>query len=262
MTLLENDRTGAADATADLVRRDLASVWHPFTQHAVWAGDEPLVVASADGPWLVGTDGRRYLDGTSSLWVSVHGHREPAIDAAVRAQLDRVAHSTFLGLTHEPGIRLAEELLATAPRGDGPALTKVFYAGDGSSAVEAALKMAYQSAAQRGQSRPLFVSVAEGYHGDTLGAVSVGGVALFHATYGPVLLETRRVSSPGVRAPGQSPADRAAEVLAELARSGVRIADFSVGQPTLDEVFLALTGHPAEEQTPEGAIAEKEEQAV
>jgi adenosylmethionine-8-amino-7-oxononanoate aminotransferase len=197
-----------------LVRADLAHVWHPFTQHATWPGDEPLVIAAGDGVYLTDTDGRRYLDGVSSLWATVHGHREPAIDAAVRAQLDRLAHTTFLGLTHEPGIELAEALLATAP----PGLTRVFYAGDGSSAVEAALKMAYQAAAQRGEHRPLFVHVAEGYHGDTLGAVSVGGVELFHSTYRPILLDTRMVSSPGVRARAdQTLAERAAEVLDELA---------------------------------------------
>lgn len=193
----------AAGRTADLVARDLTSVWHPFTQHALWPRDEPLVIERAEGVWLYDTEGRRYLDGVSSLWVTVHGHREPAIDAAIRSQLDALDHSTFLGLTHEPGIALAEALLATAPGG----LSRVFYAGDGASAVEAALKMAFQFAAQRGESRPLFVSVAEGYHGDTLGAVSVGGIDLFAGTYGPILLETRQIPSPG-RGPG-TPAERA-----------------------------------------------------
>lgn len=204
---------GMRRTTEQLVGADLANVWHPFTQHAVWPDDEPLVITGADGMHLIDSEGRRYLDGVSSLWVSVHGHRVPAIDAAVRAQLDVFAHSTFLGLTHEPGITLAEELLTTAP----PSLTRVFYAGDGSSAVEAALKMAYQSAAQRGERRPLFVHVAEGYHGDTLGAVSVGGVELFHATYRPILLETRAIGSPGLRrSPEQSLAERATEVVGEL----------------------------------------------
>lgn len=183
----------------DLVARDLAAVWHPFTQHSLWEDDEPLVVDRAEGMYLIDTDGRRYLDGVSSLWVTVHGHRVPEIDAAVRDQLDKVAHSTFLGLTHEPGIALAEALLETAPRpaaGEGAPLRRVFYAGDGSSAVEAALKMAYQAAAQRGEHRPLFVSVAEGYHGDTLGAVSVGGIDTFHAAYRQILLRTRQIPSP------------------------------------------------------------------
>jgi adenosylmethionine-8-amino-7-oxononanoate aminotransferase len=216
-------RSVTDDRTRDLVRRDLAAVWHPFTQHAVWPADEPLVIDRAEGVHLVDSAGRRYLDGVSSLWVTVHGHREPAIDAAIRDQLDRLDHSTFLGLTHEPGIALAEELLRVAP----PGLRRVFFAGDGSSAAEAAIKMAYQAAAQRGADRPLYVHVAEGYHGDTLGAVSVGGIDLFHATYRPILLETRMVSSPGVRKPGQQPAQRAAEVVDELAgllaRDGERV---------------------------------------
>jgi len=198
--------------TQDLVTRDLRSLWHPFTQHAAWPADHPLVVDRAEGMYLWDTDGNRFLDGVSSLWVTVHGHGVPEIDAAVRAQLDRLDHATFLGMTHEPGIELAERLLASAPAG----LTRVFYAGDGSSAVEAAIKMAFQAQAQRGQQRPLFVHLAEGYHGDTLGAVSVGGIDLFHSTYRPILLETRMVSSPGVVAPGQTSADRASGVLAEL----------------------------------------------
>jgi adenosylmethionine---8-amino-7-oxononanoate aminotransferase len=220
---VDTARTGplVSERTADLIARDLASVWHPFTQHALWPTDEPLVIEAASGIWLYDTDGRRYLDGISSLWVTVHGHREPAIDAAIRVQLDRLDHATFLGLTHEPGIALAEALLATAPAG----LSRVFYAGDGACAVEAALKMAYQYAAQRGESRPLFVSVAEGYHGDTLGAVSVGGIELFAGTYAPILLETRQIPSPGL-GPG-SPAQRAERaadaLLALLARDGHRV---------------------------------------
>jgi adenosylmethionine-8-amino-7-oxononanoate aminotransferase len=197
---------------SDLVERDLRSVWHPFTQHALWPDDDPLVVDRAEGVHLFDTEGRRYLDGFSSLWVNVHGHRVPEIDAAIRAQLDRLDHSTYLGYTHEPGIVLAEKLLATAPA----ALSRVFYAGDGASAVEAAVKMAYQAKAQSGEQRPLYVHFAEGYHGDTLGAVSVGGIELFHATYRPILLDTRTVSSPGVLEAGQSRTERAAQVLAEL----------------------------------------------
>jgi adenosylmethionine-8-amino-7-oxononanoate aminotransferase len=202
----------ATDRTADLVARDLRSLWHPFTQHSVWAADDPIVIERAEGMYLYDTDGRSYLDGVSSLWLTVHGHGVPEINDAIREQLTRLDHATFLGMTHEPGIELAELLLATA----APELTRVFYAGDGSSAVEAAIKMAYQAHAQRGRQRPLFVHVAEGYHGDTLGAVSVGGIDLFHSTYRPILLETRMVSSPGVLAPGQTRADRAGEVLAEM----------------------------------------------
>jgi adenosylmethionine-8-amino-7-oxononanoate aminotransferase len=184
----------------DLVARDLSAVWHPFTQHSLWEEDEPLVIDRAEGMHLIDTDGRRYLDGVSSLWVSVHGHTVPEIDEAVRAQLAKVAHTTFLGLTHEPGVALAEQLLELAPQpaagSDAKPLRKVFYAGDGSSAVEASLKMAYQAATQRGEHRPLFVCVSEGYHGDTLGAVSVGGIDTFHAAYRQILLRTRRIPSP------------------------------------------------------------------
>jgi len=198
--------------TADLIARDLAAVWHPFTQHASWPSDDPLVIERGEGRYLFDTDGRRYLDGVSSLWVTVHGHGEPAINAAVIDQLGRLDHSSCLGLTHEPGIRVAEELLRVAP----PGLSKVFFAGDGSSAAEAAIKIAYQAATQRGEDRPLYVHAAEGYHGDTLGAVSLGGVELFHATYRPLLIETRMVSSPGVLAAGQSRVERATQVLAEM----------------------------------------------
>ncbi|MGH8960011.1 MAG: adenosylmethionine--8-amino-7-oxononanoate transaminase [Jatrophihabitantaceae bacterium] len=234
-------------STADLIARDLAAVWHPFTQHAQWPSDEPLVIDRAEGVHLFDTDGHRYLDGVSSLWVTVHGHGEPAINAAIRAQLNRLDHSTFLGLTHEPGIAVAEELLRVAP----PSLSKVFFAGDGSSAAEAAIKMAYQAAAQRGENRPLYIHCAQGYHGDTLGAVSLGGVELFHATYRPLLIETRMVSSPGVLRAGQTRAERAVEVLGEirdvLAREGDRVCAIVVepmvqaagGMLTHDASFLA-----------------------
>jgi adenosylmethionine---8-amino-7-oxononanoate aminotransferase len=199
--------------SAEWLARDAAAVWHPFTQQSLWLGDEPTVVDRAEGPWLFDVDGRRYLDGVSSLWVTTFGHREPEIDAAIVAQLGRLDHATFLGATHVPGIELAEQLLRMAPDG----LSKVFYAGDGSSAVEVALKMAYQYSVQAGpRPKPLFVHLREAYHGDTLGAVSVGGIELFHATYRPLLLQTAAVGSPGVRAHDQKPQERAIEVVAEL----------------------------------------------
>lgn len=205
--------TERSQRTDELIARDAASVWHPFTQQSLWLDDQPIVVDRAEGMYFWDTDGRRYLDGVSSLWVNVHGHRRPEIDAAIVEQLGRLDHTTFLGLTHEPGIVLAEKLLATAPAG----LSRVFYAGDGASAVEAALKISYQAHAQNGAVRPLYAHVAEGYHGDTLGAVSVGGIELFHRTYSAIMLETRTVSSPGLLAAGQDRAGRASEVLAELA---------------------------------------------
>ena len=198
--------------TQDLVAKDAAHVWHPFTQHSRWLGDDPLVVDRAEGMYFWDTDGNSYLDGVSSLWVNVHGHAHPKIIEAVTAQLQRLDHTTFLGLTHEPGITLAERIVEVAP----PGLNRVFYAGDGSSAVEAAIKMAYQAHAQNGGVRPLIVHVAEGYHGDTLGAVSVGGIELFHQTYRSIMLETRQVGSPGLRSVDQSSPARAQEVLQEL----------------------------------------------
>jgi adenosylmethionine-8-amino-7-oxononanoate aminotransferase len=166
-------------------------VWHPFTQHALWPADEPIVVDRAEGMYLWDTDGRRYLDGSPRCGSPSTVTGCPEIDAAIRGQLDRLDHATFLGLTHEPGIRLAELL----SRPLGRAVPRVLRRRRGL-AVEAALKMAFQASAQRGQQRPLYVHVAEGYHGDTLGAVSVGGIGLFHATYRPILLDTRMVSSP------------------------------------------------------------------
>lgn len=202
----------ASQQTQDLIRRDAAAIWHPFTQQSLWVEDEPIVVDRAEGMAFWDTDGNRYLDGVSSLWVNVHGHSNPEINQAIVNQLGRLDHTTFLGLTHEPGIELAEKLLATAPAGLG----RVFYAGDGASAVEAAIKMAYQAQAQQGENRPFFAHVAQGYHGDTLGAVSVGGIDLFHQTYRPILLDTKMISSPGVLQPGQRRLNRAVEVLTEL----------------------------------------------
>jgi adenosylmethionine---8-amino-7-oxononanoate aminotransferase len=234
----------SSDRTAQLVARDVRHLWHPFTAQSAWPDDEPLVIERAAGMHLFDTDGNRYLDGVSSLWLTVHGHGVPEIDAAIRDQLGRLDHATFLGLTHEPGIELAEQLLDTAPAG----LSRVFYAGDGSSAVEAAIKMAFQATAQAtGALRPLYLHVAEGYHGDTLGAVSVGGIELFHATYRPILLDTRMVSSPGVLAQGQTRAARAAEVLAEmrgvLEREGDRVCAIVI-EPLVQGAGGMLTHDP------------------
>lgn len=165
-------------------------VWHPFTQQRGWEEEEPLIVASAEGTDLIDDRGRRYIDGVSSLWCNVHGHRHPRIDAAVRAQLDRVAHSTMLGLSHEPGIELARRLVELAP----PGLARVFYSDSGSTAGEIALKMAFQYHQQTGQPRRTrFVCLENAYHGDTVGSVSVGGIELFHSLYRPLLFDATRV---------------------------------------------------------------------
>jgi adenosylmethionine---8-amino-7-oxononanoate aminotransferase len=176
----------------DLAAADRAHLWHPFTQQRGWVEEEPLIVDRAEGTDLIDVSGRRYIDGVSSLWCNVHGHRHPRIDAAVREQLDRVAHSTMLGLSHAPGIELARRLVELAP----PGLTRVFYSDSGSTAAEIALKMAFQYWRQRGEERPRFVALRMAYHGDTIGSVSVGGIELFHALYRPLLFDTLK-AEPG-----------------------------------------------------------------
>ena len=176
-----------------LVAADRAHLWHPFTQQRDWADEEPVIVERAEGTDLIDTHGRRYIDGVSSLWCNVHGHRQPLIDAAIRDQLDRVAHSTMLGLSHPGAIELARRLVELAPSG----LTRVFYSDSGSTATEIALKMAFQYWRQQGdERRTRFVSLREAYHGDTIGSVSVGGIDLFHATYRPLLFDTLK-AQPG-----------------------------------------------------------------
>ena len=184
-----------SEAHAQLVSEDRSCVWHPFTQQQGWAGEEPLIIERGEGTDLIDTTGRRYIDGVSSLWCNVHGHRHPRIDAAVRGQLDKVAHSTMLGLTHPTAIGLARRLVDIAPAG----LTRCFYSDSGSTATEIALKMAFQYSRQRGGEgarRTRFISLRDAYHGDTIGSVSVGGIDLFHSTYRPLLFETLK-AEPG-----------------------------------------------------------------
>src|SRR5438445_4723948 len=161
-------------STSDLVASDRRYLWHPFTQQQGWCEeDPPCVIDHAEGTNLYDTEGNAYIDGVSSLWCNVHGHRHPAIDAAVHAQLRQVAHSTMLGLSHPPAIELAQRLVELAP----PGLSRVFYSDSGSTAVEIALKMAFQYWQQQGETaRTRFVCLRNAYHGDTLGAVSVGRI--------------------------------------------------------------------------------------
>jgi len=177
----------------ELARLDKQFIWHPFTQMADWLADEPLIIASGEGSYLIDVKGRCHLDGVSSLWVNVHGHRKAEIDQAITAQLSKIAHSTFLGLSNVPAIKLAKELVEIAQKGLG----KVFYSDNGSTAVEVALKMAFQFCQQSGKSRKTrFISFINGYHGDTIGSVSVGGIDLFHKTYRPLLFDSIKVNSP------------------------------------------------------------------
>jgi len=171
---------------------DRTLVWHAFSQMAEY---EPFIIDRAEGCVLVDIEGNEYLDGVSSLWCNVHGHRHPRIDAAIREQLDRVAHVTLLGSSHPTTIKLAKRLVDLAP----PGLGHVFFSDDGATAVEVALKMAFQYWRQRRDPRPKkdrYVALGNAYHGDTLGSVSVGGVERFHAMFGPLLFECVHVPAP------------------------------------------------------------------
>lgn len=182
-----------AKQSLSLAEKDKKYIWHPFTQMKDWQNEDIIIVRSGKGVYLEDIQGRRYLDGVSSLWCNVHGHRVPELDHAVRQQLGKIAHSTFLGLSNEPAILLSEELIKIAPKG----MTRVFYSDSGSEAVEIALKMAFQYWQQSGfPKKTKFARLSEAYHGDTLGSVSVGGIELFHQVYQPLLFETFAVPSP------------------------------------------------------------------
>jgi adenosylmethionine---8-amino-7-oxononanoate aminotransferase len=187
-----------------LTALDRAHVWHPFTQMQTWLeplpGDEPVIIDHATGSWLFDTKGRKYLDAISSLWVNVHGHRKAEIDRAIKLQLEYVGHTTLLGLGSPPSIELAAQLVGRVPRFEGqPVLNKVFYSDSGSTAVEVALKIAFQHWRLRGKPKKAkFVALGEAYHGDTIGAVSVGGMDLFHQIFQPLLFDVLRVPTPYV----------------------------------------------------------------
>jgi len=178
-----------------LEKLDKKYIWHPFTQMLEWEKDQQVIIESGTGSILSDIRGNKYIDGVSSLWVTVHGHRKKEINAAVSAQLRKIAHSTLLGLSNVPAILLAEKLVKLAPRG----LSKVFYSDSGSTAVEIALKIAFQYWQQKGKkykTKTGFISLKEAYHGDTIGSVSLGGIDLFHSTYKPLLFHTWKIESP------------------------------------------------------------------
>lgn len=180
---------------SDLAAWDHAHLWHPFTQMRDWLAEEPLIIAAGEGNYLIDVEGRRYLDGVSSLWCNVHGHRRPELDEALKAQADRIAHSTLLGLASEPSIELARRLVDVIP----PSLTRVFYSDAGATAVEIALKMAFQYWHLRGDKRRTqFASLTEAYHGDTIGAVSVGYSDAFHEPFKPLLFDCHKLNPPHV----------------------------------------------------------------
>lgn len=196
---------------SDLAALDHAHVWHPFTPMRQWRGAPPLVIERGEGDFLIDTAGNRYIDGVSSLWCNVHGHRVPAIDRAVRDQLDRIAHTTLLGLASPPSIHLAARLCRIAPGGpdsthpiDPPALNKVFYSDAGATAVEVAFKMAVGYWHQRGQpGKCRFIGIAGAYHGDTTGSMSVGYSDLFHRPFRSMVFETRWAPTPDCCRPPQ-----------------------------------------------------------
>ncbi len=174
---------------------DKAHLWHPFTAQKDWADSDPLVIERGEGVYLFDTEGNRYLDGVASLWCNVHGHRHPALDEAIRAQLEKVAHVTLLGVSHPTAIELARRLVERTPEG----LSRVFFSDDGATAVEVALKMAFQYWQQKDDpepSRTRFLTLGGAYHGDTIGDVSIGGVDRFHTMFSPLLFPALRAPSP------------------------------------------------------------------
>jgi adenosylmethionine---8-amino-7-oxononanoate aminotransferase len=212
-------------------------VWHPFTQMRGFEHEDAPVIESGDGAWLVDAAGRRYIDAVSSLWCNVHGHRHPRIDAAVQEQLGRIAHTTMLGLSHQGGEDLARRLVAIAPgarAGQPGPLTRVFYSDSGSTAVEVALKMAFQywqQAPDRQPSRTSFVCLENAYHGDTVGSVSVGGIDLFHSLYRPLLFDAHRVPAGDAAALDRVLARHADEVAAVVVEPLVQGAAGMLVQP-------------------------------
>ena len=178
-----------------LKQLDHSYLWHPFTQMQDWIKDEPCIISHGEGHYLIDVNGRRYFDGVSSLWCNVHGHRKKELDVAIREQLDRIAHSTFLGLSHVAGIELAQKLIEVAP----PGLQRVFYSDSGATAVEVALKMAVQYWQLKGEAkRTLIATLAESYHGDTIGSMSMGYSETFHRYHKSLLFPVLRITPPHV----------------------------------------------------------------
>ena len=181
-----------SDRTKKIGQYDKDFVWHPFTQMQEYEEKDPIVIEDSDGSYLIDTEGKKYIDGVSSLWVNIHGHKVPEIDKAINNQIKALSHSTLLGITNPPAAELAKELIDICP----PGLKKVFYSGDGASAVEVALKMVFQYWQHKNKKeKTKFVYLENGYHGDTLGAVSVGGIDLFHSAFKPLLFESFRAPS-------------------------------------------------------------------
>ncbi len=233
---------------AELLEKNRQYLWNPFTQMKGYLADGPPIIARAEGVKLIDVEGREYYDGNSSLWLNVHGHNRRELNEAIVAQLGQVAHSTLLGMASVPALQLAERLVAISP----PGLTKVFLCDGGAEAVEAGIKMAFAYWRRRGRpEKRLFLTMENGYHGDTLGAVSAGGIELFHAEFGPLLFPTEKVPYPySYRFPGteaECVESCLAELEARLERRGHEIACLLVeplvqaaaGMVTMPPGFLA-----------------------
>ena len=180
---------------ADVEKLDREFVWHPFTQMSDWEKERNILIERGEGVYLYDIHGNRYIDGVSSLWVNVHGHNNPELNSALKEQIDKISHSTLLGLANAPSAVLAEKLIGIAPKN----LKKVFYSDSGSTSVEIAVKVAFQYFRQKGaayKNKKKIIAATSAYHGDTLGSVSVGGIELFHSIYKPLLFETIRITYP------------------------------------------------------------------
>ena len=178
-----------------LVAWDKRYLWHPFTQMQDWLAEDVVIIERGDGCYLIDTAGNRYIDGTASMWTNIHGHNHPELNTALKTQLDKIAHTTLLGYSNIPAIQLAQKLVEITPTG----LNKVFYSDNGSTAVEIALKMAYQYWQHKGEpQRKLFIHFDNAYHGDTIGAMSVGGIDSFHTIFDSLLFKGVRVSAPEI----------------------------------------------------------------
>jgi adenosylmethionine-8-amino-7-oxononanoate aminotransferase len=247
------ERTKLSEAEkAELRRWDREIVWHAFTQMAEY---EPLLIERAHGCTLVDVDGREYLDGVSSLWCNVHGHKHPAIDSAIREQLDRVAHTTGLGASNPTTVAVAKRLVDLAPDG----LNHVFFSDDGATAVEIALKMAVQYWQQRADPKPAkntFVALGDAYHGDTLGGVSVGGVARFQAMFRPLLFDVLRLPLPTTyRRPPAALAPCGRGERPQATGEGVKRVDASPPHPSAVGGHLLTQGEKEDMLTVEQACA-------
>ncbi len=184
-----------------LVDWDKRYLWHPFTQMQDWLAEEPVIIERGEGCYLIDITGNRYIDGIASMWTNVHGHNHPALNAALKTQIDKIAHTTLLGYSNIPAIQLAQKLVELTPAG----LNKVFYSDNGSTAVEVALKIAYQYwQHKKTPQRKLFIHFDNSYHGDTIGAMSVGGIDSFHTTFDSLLFKGIRVSAPETYPPSRA----------------------------------------------------------